>query len=171
MVYRQLKHSTVRATEEWSVSGLSKTVKGFAEKFRQIRQESPGLEEKVTFEFLSNRPVRESVLRAIGNLIDEPGHVASRSSSGKTGWQAPLSGVRRAVGSTVASTVEATRQANAALHRVVKTCPRFDTRTQGYYERRIRESKSRREIVRCLKRYAAREVFRRIRPTQSCPLS
>jgi hypothetical protein len=68
VVYRQLKHSTVRATEEWSVSGLSKTVKGFAEKFRQIRQESPGLEEKVTFEFLSNRPVRESVLRAIGIL-------------------------------------------------------------------------------------------------------
>ncbi|MEU9159626.1 hypothetical protein AB0D29_04975 [Streptomyces sp. NPDC048424] len=68
VVYRQLKHSTVRATEEWSVSGLSKTVKGFAEKFRQIRQESPGLEEKVTFEFLSNRPVRESVLRAIDIL-------------------------------------------------------------------------------------------------------
>lgn len=68
VVYRQLKHSTVRATDEWSVSGLSKTVKGFAEKFRQIRKESPGLEEKVTFEFLSNRPVRESVLRAIDIL-------------------------------------------------------------------------------------------------------
>ncbi|WP_157430493.1 hypothetical protein [Actinomadura macra] len=70
VVYRQLKHSTARATEEWSVSGLSKTVKGFAEKFRQIRKESPGIEEKVTFEFLSNRPIRESVLRAIGILAD-----------------------------------------------------------------------------------------------------
>ncbi|MFF4467434.1 hypothetical protein ACFY13_49495 [Streptomyces mirabilis] len=75
VVYRQLKHSTARATDEWTVSGLSKTVSGFAEKFRQIRQESPGLEEKVTFEFLSNRPVRESVLRAIGTLAagGEPG--------------------------------------------------------------------------------------------------
>ncbi|MFE1506796.1 hypothetical protein [Streptomyces sp. NPDC058726] len=78
VVYRQLKHSTVQATEEWTVSGLSKTVKGFAEKFRQIRQESPGLEEKVTFEFLSNRPVRESVLRAIEVLAagGEPGKYA-----------------------------------------------------------------------------------------------
>ncbi|MEU5370598.1 hypothetical protein ABZ362_16735 [Streptomyces sp. NPDC005951] len=78
VVYRQLKHSTVQATEDWTVSGLSKTVKGFAEKFRQIRQESPGLEEKVTFEFLSNRPVRESVLRAIEVLAagGEPGKYA-----------------------------------------------------------------------------------------------
>ncbi|WSP75554.1 hypothetical protein OG324_41510 [Streptomyces sp. NBC_01236] len=36
---------------------------------------------------------------------------------------------------------------------------RFDLRTQDYYERRIKEGKTRREIVRCLKRYAAREVF------------
>lgn len=51
------------------------------------------------------------------------------------------------------------RQANAALHRIVLTRPRVDPRTQGYYERRIKEGKTRREIVRCLKRYAAREVF------------
>ncbi|MFI0710500.1 transposase [Streptomyces inhibens] len=31
---------------------------------------------------------------------------------------------------------------------------RFDPRTQGYYERRTKEGKTRREIVRCLKRYA-----------------
>ncbi|MFE7891139.1 hypothetical protein [Streptomyces sp. NPDC057412] len=68
VVYRQLKHSTTRATEEWTVSGLAGTVSGFAEKYRRIRLESPGLEQKVTFEFLSNRPVRDSVLRAIGIL-------------------------------------------------------------------------------------------------------
>ncbi|WP_406136029.1 hypothetical protein [Streptomyces sp. NBC_01089] len=68
VVYRQLKHSTTRATEEWTVSGLAGTVSGFAEKFRRIRLESPELEQKVTFEFLSNRPVRDAVLRAIGIL-------------------------------------------------------------------------------------------------------
>ncbi|WP_030808702.1 hypothetical protein [Streptomyces sp. NRRL S-337] len=65
VVYRQLKHSTARATEEWTVSGLGGTVSGFAEKYRRIKLESPGLERKVIFEFLSNRPVRDSVLRAI----------------------------------------------------------------------------------------------------------
>ncbi|MFF3511679.1 hypothetical protein [Streptomyces sp. NPDC002573] len=41
----------------------------------------------------------------------------------------------------------------AALHRIVFTRLRVDARTQIYYERRIKEGKTRREIVRCLKRY------------------
>ncbi|GAA1928417.1 IS110 family transposase [Streptantibioticus ferralitis] len=60
---------------------------------------------------------------------------------------------------------------HAALHRIVQTRLRFDPRTQDYYERRIKEGKTRREIVRCLKRYAAREVFHLVRRTQSCPPS
>jgi hypothetical protein len=65
VVYRQLKHSTVRADEEWRVSGLSTTIAGFADKFRTIRQELPGTEERVSFEFVSNRPVKNSVIKAI----------------------------------------------------------------------------------------------------------
>ncbi|MFF2949824.1 hypothetical protein ACFVVU_00530 [Kitasatospora sp. NPDC057965] len=68
VVYRQLKHSTVQADKEWTVSGLSKTVKGFAEKFRRIRSELPGAEQKVSFDLLSNRPVSSSVLKAIEAL-------------------------------------------------------------------------------------------------------
>ncbi|MFE0378421.1 hypothetical protein ACFW1M_23210, partial [Streptomyces inhibens] len=41
---------------------------------------------------------------------------------------------------------------------------RFDPRTRDYYERRIKEGKTRREIVRCLQRYAAREFFHLVRP-------
>ncbi|WP_434097021.1 IS110 family transposase [Streptomyces mirabilis] len=63
------------------------------------------------------------------------------------------------------------RQANAALHRIVFTRLRVDPRTQDYYERRIKEGKTRREIVRCLKRYAAREVFHLVRQLQSGPRS
>ncbi len=59
------------------------------------------------------------------------------------------------------------RQANAALHRIVFTRLRVDPRTQDHYERRIKEGKTRREIVRCLKRYAAREVFHLVRKLQS----
>ncbi|WP_420718157.1 transposase [Streptomyces sp. NRRL WC-3725] len=61
------------------------------------------------------------------------------------------------------------RQANAALHRIVQTRLRVDPRTQDYYERRSKEGKTRREIVRSLKRYAAREVFHLVRPVQPQP--
>ncbi|MDX2758869.1 IS110 family transposase [Streptomyces sp. ME08-AFT2] len=61
------------------------------------------------------------------------------------------------------------RQANAALHRIVFTRLRHDPRTQAYFERRTQEGKTRREIIRCLKRYAAREVFNLVRPVSSTP--
>lgn len=61
------------------------------------------------------------------------------------------------------------RQANAALHRIVFTRLRHDPRTQAYYERRTQEGKTRREIIRCLKRYAAREVFNLVRMVSTDP--
>jgi hypothetical protein len=36
---------------------------------------------------------------------------------------------------------------------------RHDPKTQEYVARRIRQGKSKKEAIRCLKRYVAREVF------------
>jgi transposase len=51
------------------------------------------------------------------------------------------------------------RQANAALYRVVITRMRGHRPTLDYMQRRTAEGKSKLEIIRCLKRYVAREVF------------
>jgi transposase len=51
------------------------------------------------------------------------------------------------------------RQANAALHRIVLCRLRWDSRTRAYVERRTAEGMSKKEIIRCLKRYLAREVY------------
>jgi transposase len=56
------------------------------------------------------------------------------------------------------------RQANAALYRIALSRLRWDQRTQDYLHRRLREGKTRREIIRCLKRYIAREVFTQLQP-------
>ncbi|MFI1072661.1 hypothetical protein [Streptomyces puniciscabiei] len=53
----------------------------------------------------------------------------------------------------------------------MQTRLRVDPRTQEYYERRSNEGKTRREMVRSLERYAAREVFHLVRPVQSQPSS
>lgn len=50
------------------------------------------------------------------------------------------------------------RQANAALHHIVFTRLRVDPQTQDYYKRWIKEAKTRHEVVRCPKRYAAQEI-------------
>jgi len=51
------------------------------------------------------------------------------------------------------------RQANSALHIVVLSRMRTDPRTKKYVERRITEGRTKREIMRCLKRYVAREIY------------
>lgn len=52
------------------------------------------------------------------------------------------------------------RQANAALYRVVIVRMRWHQPTIDYVARRAAEGMSKREIIRCLKRYLARELYR-----------
>ena len=51
------------------------------------------------------------------------------------------------------------RQANAALYRIVLVRMRWHQATRDYVERRTKEGKTKLEIIRCLKRYIAREVY------------
>src|SRR5215204_5496373 len=52
------------------------------------------------------------------------------------------------------------RDANRALYMICLSRMRRDKRTKEYVARRTTEGKSKREIIRCLKRYVAREVYR-----------
>lgn len=52
------------------------------------------------------------------------------------------------------------RQLNRALHVVALSRLRYDARTRAYAERRTHEGRTRREIIRCLKRYIARDLYR-----------
>jgi transposase len=56
------------------------------------------------------------------------------------------------------------RQANHALWRIVLTRMSSHPATRAYVERRSAEGKSKMEIIRCLKRYVAREVYHHLRP-------
>lgn len=54
------------------------------------------------------------------------------------------------------------RQANAALYRVVIVRMRFHQPTIDYVVRRSAEGLSKRDIIRCLKRFLAREIYNRV---------
>jgi transposase len=63
------------------------------------------------------------------------------------------------------------RQANAALYIVVICRLRWHPASQAYMARRLAEGKTRKEVIRCLKRYVARQIYRAIltdlRPPQA----
>ena len=55
------------------------------------------------------------------------------------------------------------REANPALWRIVITRMSAHPATRAYLERRTKEGLSKKEIIRCLKRYVAREVYSHLR--------
>ena len=61
------------------------------------------------------------------------------------------------------------RQANSALYQIVFSRMRHDGRTKAYMEKRKAEGKSRKETIRCLKRYVANEVYRALLNPKDVP--
>ena len=55
------------------------------------------------------------------------------------------------------------RRANRALYQIAATRMSYDQRTKDYVGKRKRDGKSKKEAIRCLKRYIAREAFRALR--------
>jgi transposase len=67
------------------------------------------------------------------------------------------------------------RGANNALYTVVLSRMRCDPRTRAYFDRRTAEGLSKNDIIRCLKRYLARELYQALltptRPRRPSSLS
>ncbi|TFB58981.1 IS110 family transposase [Cryobacterium sp. Hz7] len=61
------------------------------------------------------------------------------------------------------------RAANAAIHHVVVSRLATDSRTRDYAARRTAQGKTKKEIMRCLKRYVARELYRQLTNPQAAP--
>ena len=61
------------------------------------------------------------------------------------------------------------RAANAALYRIVLCRLRWDPATRHYVQRRTAQGRTKPEIIRCLKRYVAREVYNAIRADLAPP--
>jgi transposase len=57
------------------------------------------------------------------------------------------------------------RQANRALYIIVISRLRWHKPTRDYLDRRLAQGKTRRDAIRCLKRYVAREIYPLLQPT------
>lgn len=62
------------------------------------------------------------------------------------------------------------RAANAAIHYVVVSRMASDQRTKDYIARRTEEGKTKKEIMRCLKRYVSREIYGQLTHPQPAPV-
>ena len=108
-----------------------------------------------------------SLLVAVG---DNPERLKSEASFARMCGVAP---VPASSGKTVRHRLNrgGNRDANRALHVLALGRMSWDERAREYVARRTTEGKSKREILRCLKRYVAREVYRILTASGALPSS
>ena len=99
-------------------------------------------------------------------LGDNPGRVTSEAAFAKLCGVAPI---EASSGKTVRHRLNrgGNRQANRALHTIVTVRLRRHQPTRDYLARCIADGKTKREAIRCLKRYVAREVYNTVLPAQT----
>jgi transposase len=122
-----------------------------AELDRLVAQAAPALIELLGV----GTDVAGALLVAAG---DNPQRLRSEASFARLCGVAPL---EASSGKTVRHRLDrgGDRQANNALWRIVMVRLAWDPRTRQYAARRTKQGRSTAEIIRCLKRYVAREVY------------
>ena len=101
---------------------------------------------------------------------DNPGRMKSERSFAALCGASP---VQASSGQTIRHRLNrgGNRHANSALWRIATTRMRTDAATKEYVTKRQGEGKNRKEIIRCLKRHIAREIYRLLTnppPTPNC---
>src|SRR5215208_4927097 len=142
-------------------------MRSVARRHQRLSEEIAELEEQIGRLVAEYVPVLAS-LRGVGTdtaasllvaVGDNPERLKSEAAFARLCGVAPL---EASSGKTVRHRLNrgGNRDANRALHVLALGRMSWDERTREYVARRTAEGKSRREILRCLKRYVAREVYR-----------
>ena len=159
-----------------TLSGLRLSLRSLARRYRDLDQEIGELDNEL------NRIVAKAApelvkIHGVGTQVaarllmtagDNPHRLASEASFAKLTGVAPL---EASSGQVVRHRLNrgGDRQANAALYRVVVVRMGTDPRTKDYVARRTKEGKTKREIIRCLKRSVARQVYAALCPKPVIP--
>jgi transposase len=128
----------------------------------RLDTELAALAPKAAPRLLTRRGVGAQVASALLVVAgDNPGRLRSEAAFSMLCGSSPL---EASSGKTVRHRLNrgGDRDANNALWTIAMTRLSCDERTQRYLARRTAEGKSKREIIRCLKRYIAREIYRDI---------
>lgn len=78
--YIQLKHSTLRASKQWTPSGLKTTLEGFAKRYEALQDslQTTTLNNRLELWFVMNRPISPSLLESVDDAAkaNAPRHPA-----------------------------------------------------------------------------------------------
>jgi hypothetical protein len=153
--------AAARAVLAGETAGTPKSTDGHVEMIRALRTPAPsaggrcrpGVARPAS---CRHRPRGDAVDRGRGQSRE----VEERGFLRQPLWRLARRSLLRQGGQTSPKPYVGNRDANRALHMICMVRMGMDRRTREYVGRRTAEGKSKLEILRCLKRYVAREVYR-----------
>lgn len=159
-----------------AVSGLRFALRSLARRYRDLDEEIKALDTQLSRIVPATAPAL-CAIHSVGTQVaaqllitagDNPERLVSEARFAKLCGVAPL---EASSGKVVRHRLNrgGDRQANAALYRVVIVRMGTDPRTKEYVARRTAQGKTKREIIRCLKRFVAREVYAALCPKPVSP--
>ena len=146
---RKSSHATRWASLDEEIKALNKQIEALVRSAAPDLLELPGVGVEIAGQFLvtvGDNPERIRNEAAFAKLC---GVAPQPASSGRTTGRHRLSR-------------SGDRAANSALYIVTIVRMRHHQPTRDYVERRTAEGRTKREIIRCLKRYIAREVYKNL---------
>jgi transposase len=169
--FRPREAKDLRDMTKLAMRSLARRHLGLSEEIAELERQIARLVSEAVPALVALRGVgtdtAASLLVAVG---DNPERLKSEASFARLCGVAP---VPASSGKTVRYRLNrgGNRDANRALHVLVLGRMSWDERTREYVARRTAEGKSKREILRCLKRYVAREVYRILTAPGAIPSS
>jgi len=142
-----------------ALRALARRVKALTVEERELAREIETLTRKLAPQLLEQPGVGPLAAAQLLISWSHRGRITSEAAFARLAGCAPIPA---SSGQTVRYRLDRSgdRRLNRALHMILVTRRRTHAPTIAYIERRIHEGKSRREAIRCLKRYLARNLYR-----------
>jgi transposase len=145
-----------------TIRDLARRIKGLDAETKQIRAKLRVLVQEMAPSLLELRGVgAETAAMLLVAAGDNPERIRSEAAWADLCGVAPIPA---SSGKTIRHRLNrgGNRQANAALYRIVLSRLSCDQATQAYMTRRLAEGRSRKETIRSLKRYLARQIYKHL---------
>ena len=152
---------------------MTVAIKSLATRYRELDTEAARLERHIDTITATAAPELRAIygvgpdtaatlLTALG---DNPNRIGSDAAFAKLCGVSPL---EASSGKTIRHRLNrgGNRDANRALHVILVVRMRRHGPTRDYFARRLAEGKTKNEIMRCVKRYIAREIYHAVLPTR-----
>jgi hypothetical protein len=142
-----------------ALRSIARRVQALTDEERGLKREIETLTQRLAPQLLDQAGVGPLLAAQVVVSWSHQGRIATEAAFARLAGAAPIPA---SSGQTIRHRLDRSgdRKLNRALHLILVTRRRTHQPTIDYIERRIQQGKTRREAIRCLKRYLARNLYR-----------